>query len=320
MASQVTQSLVSFMAKGPRTIVGTVVDVSFHLTQQYVTATTQLGIVPVVGVPIGTVIPGMRIYCRQVGGMSTTKSFIFDGYASSVASLGPNGSLIMTGSPTLAAGCAMVAAVLAQSGVTGPVGYYWYLFFYLPIVPTTTVTLFEFAQVSSSNTFTVQMLPTCFIQVISNDGHGYITTSPVPPHQLHYLQIQPGNTGNEVLIDGVANYTGIGSPTDDPTFVGDTSTYVLWVGSQANGSQLLPVGSWVSKLGYGYTSLTALPNFVPEYDTDLINGSTGGLTSRILYLFEDTPGSATAINSALASGAGTLALSNPASIVASGPY
>src|ERR1700738_1155175 len=93
MASQVTQSLVSFMAKGPRTLVATVVDTSFHLTKQYVTATTQLGVVSVVGVPLGTVIPGMRLYCRQVGGMSGAKSFVFDGYASSVASLGPNGSM-----------------------------------------------------------------------------------------------------------------------------------------------------------------------------------------------------------------------------------
>jgi hypothetical protein len=320
MAAQVTQSLVSFMSKGPRTIIGTVADTSFHLTKQYVTCTTQLGIVYVAGVPIGTVIPGMRVYCRQVGGMSSTKNFVFDGYASSVASLGPNGSLIMASSPTLSAGCATVAAVTAQTGLAGPIGYYWHAFFYLPIVPLTTVTLFEFAQVSSSNTFTVQLLPSCVLQVISSDGHGYVTNIPIPPHQLHFIQIQPGNTGNEVLIDGIANYTGILSPTDDPTFVGGTNTYVLWVGANANGSQLLPVGSWVSKVGYGTTSLAALPNMVPAYDSDLLNASTGGITTKVLYLFEDTPGATTAVNSAVASGAGTLAISNPASIVTSGPY
>lgn len=320
MASQVTQSLISLIAKGPHTIIGTVVDTSFHLTKQYVTCTTQRGVVSVIGVPIGSVIPGMRIYCRQTGGMSTIKSFIFDGFASSVASLGANGSLIITSSPTLILGCGSVSGVTAQVGLTGPVGYYWYGFFYLPIMPTTTVTLFEFAQMSSTNTFTVQILPSCLLQVISSDGHGYVTTVAIPPHQLHFIQIQPGNTGNEVLIDGVSSYTGILSPPDEPTFVGGSATYVMWTGSQANGTQLLPVGSWVSKIGYGTTSLSSLPNVVPAYDSDLINANGGGITSKMIYLFEDTPGSSTAINSAVASGAGTLLLSTPASIVASGPY
>lgn len=315
-AAEATHAMVSLMQKGSRTILGTVADTSFHLTQGYVTCTTQLGVVQVAGIPLGTVLPGMRVYCRRLGTMSSNRSYIFDGYAATISSLGPNGSLIVAGSPTLSAGCAMVASVSSVSGVTGPTGYYWHCFFYVPSIPTGTVTLFQFAQTGApTTTFTVQMTTACLIQVVSNDGHGYTTTSAVVPHQLHWLVIQPGMAGSELLIDGLSAYTGLLSGGDEPTFTGNATTSTLSLGANVNGTQLLPIGSWLSKVGYGHmTSL--FPVVIPQYDTDLVN--TSG--TLVLYLFEDTPGSSTAINSASGVGAGTLTISNPASLVMAGPY
>ena len=321
-ASETTQSLVALLQKGPRTVVGTVTDVSFHLTMGYVTCTTQLGIVQVVGIPAGTVTSGMRVYCRQMGGMSTNRSYVFDGYAPALASMGPHGSLMITAQPALAAGCATVSSVSALVGQTGPQGYYWHCFFYLPALPLGTGTLLQFAQTGSlTTTFTIQVLPSCLIQVISNTGHGYVTSVPIPPHQLHWLMIQPGNTGSELLIDGIATYTGITTGSDEPVFAGGSNTYSVSLGTSVNGTQLLPLGAWISKVGYGTnTSSTFLPTSIPAYDSDLINSSTGGVATKMLYLFEDTPGGTTAINSAVSPGAGTLTVSTPAQIVQAGPY
>lgn len=319
-ATEATQALVALMQKGSRTILGTVVDTTFHLTQGYVTCTTQLGVVQVSGIPLGTVIPGMRVYCRRLGTMSSNRNYIFDGYAATISSLGPNGSLLITGNPPITNGCALVNTVSAVSGLTGPAGYYWHCFFYVPIVPTSTITLFQFEQTGFTTTFTVQMTPACLIQVISSDGHGYVTTQPIPPHQLHWLVIQPNiGAGLELLIDGVSSYTGILTGSDDPTFAGNANTYSISLGSNVDGTQLMPVGSWISKFGFG-EALSLLPSLVPQYDTDLPNANGSGTITKVLYLFEETPGSPTAINSAASPGAGTLAISGPASIVMAGPY
>jgi hypothetical protein len=313
------------MQKASRSMVGTVVDTSFHLTQGYATCTTELGIVQVAGIPLGTVIPGMRVYCRRLGTMSSNRTYLFDGYAGTLSSLGPNGSLLIAASSSLSSGCATVSTVPAASGISSSSGYYWHGFFYLPSVPTSTVTLLQFAQTGSlTTTFTVQMTTACLLQVISSDGHGYVTTTAIAPHQLHWFLIQPGYSGSALLIDGIAAYTYL-SGTSDPTFAGNTNTYSVSLGANVNGTQLLPIGSWLSKVGYGASSSqfsATLPSLstVPAYDTDLVNANAGGIVTKLLYLFEDTPGSATAVNSASGWGSGTLAVSSPAQIVQAGPY
>jgi hypothetical protein len=324
-ATEATQAIVGLMQKGSRTILGTVADTTFHLTQGYVTATTQLGVVQVSGVPLGTVLSGMRVYCRRMGTTATNQHYIFDGYASTISSLGSNGSLLIgSGGPSLSSGCATVTGV--TSGLIGPNGYYWHCFFSLPSIPTGTVTLFQFSQTSAlGTTLSLQLTAGCILQFVSNDGHGYQSTLPIIPHVLHWVVIQPGYAGAALLVDGISAYTGIIGSGDAPTFAGGTNTYTITLGSQYTGSQCVPIGSWLSKFGYG-TSTRLFPVIVPSgtplpaYDTDLVNANAGGIVTNALYLFEDTPGSATARNSAASGSAGTLAVSTPASISMAGPY
>lgn len=321
-ASRVVKGLIDLQSRGPRTIVGTVVDTTFHISQGYVLCTTQNGVVQVYGAPYGKIVPGMRLFIRQLGSIATNRSFIYDGEARALSTMGQSGSLMvkdmLAANPITAP--VSVSGVPTDGSTATAVGYYWHCFFYLSMLPNGNATIFQMRQTASPNlTLTLQMQPSGLLQFISSDGHGYVTTQPVAPHVPHWIAIIPGISGQEMLIDTLSLYTGIASPTDDPSFTGGGSaTYTLAVGSNYDGSQLLPIGSWVSKIGYGLTNVSQtaqISSVIPEQDSDITTVSG----SHVLYLCGDGEESATAANSVVG-GAGSLSIVSPFHMSALGPY
>lgn len=327
-ATELVRQLFELQRKGPRTLIAEVVDTSYHATQSYVTCTTQLGVVQVVGVPLGTVVPHMRIYARQMGGAASNRGFVFDGYAPGNSALGQtSGSLVMTtptvGSPT-AAPAASANNAITSTSITSSTGYYWHCFFYIPVLPSGIVTIFQMTQTSSANILYLEYLPTGYVRLRSQDTHGYVSTIPVPPHQVHYVQIQPTATAGSFLVDGLSNYTGIANPSDNVTFTGTSNTYGIGLLGNRDGTARCPVGSWVSKFGFGTawtgSALIPLLSSVPTSDS-LLPGQSGNLGSAIyLLLCEDTPGGTTLTNSG-SGGANSTTVDTTVSVISSlGPY
>lgn len=318
-ATEVVQNLVSLIQKGPRTLVGTIADISFHASMGYVLCQAQSGVVQVYGVPTGSVIAGMRIFYRQMGGMSTNKQFVYDGPASALSSMGSQGSLILQSLPMgpVTSALASLSGVPSSTGLIGPTGYYWHCFFCVSALPLTPVTLFQMAQDGNTATFVaLELLPSGLLQFRSQDGHGYITQQPIVPQTMHWVVIQPGLSGAEFVIDDLTAYQGLAAGSE-PTFAGNGLTYTLSLLSNGNGTHMVPLGSWVSKVGYGLTNSTLLTTTFPEDDSELPLLNPGTLA---LFLCEDTPGTSTMINSAPGTPVGPMLLSSPATLIQAGPY
>lgn len=322
-SDRLVQHMHRFLDNVPHTMVATVVDTSFHLTQGYVLATTQSGLIHVIGVPYGTVTKQMRILVRRMM-IGTNQNYVYDGQAPALSTTGSSGSLFLADvsvtAPTSA--LASVTSVPTDSGFATATGYYWHCFFYVPAKLTQTSTIFQMTQTTSPNlSLTLELLPTGFLRFRSNDGHGYITTDTVSAHNMHWVVIVPGQVGQELLVDTLSFYTGIQSSGDDPSFTGggtSSSQYTLSVASNNDGSQPMPLGGWVSKIGYGLadTSTTAaLSSIIPSADSDIAVGAG----THLLYLCNDTPESATAANTAPGSVA-ALSVSAPLHVAALGPY
>lgn len=319
--------------KGPRTMVGTVVDANYHVTQGYVTATTLLGIVQVVGVPYGTVVPGMRILVRQMGGAATNRAYVFDGHAPNLSATGYSGSFAYT-TPlsSLSTGLAytITTGVPTSSSVTSSLGYFWYWFFYLPQLPSSTITLWQMTASSGGNVLTASYLPTGYLSLSSQDGHGYISTGPVAPHNVHWIVMQPSGPSGSVIIDGLLyQYSGITGSGDNPTFGGSGTTYQLSLLSNNDGSGLCPLGSWISKLGFGtcYISGTVVTlqtlgtgtGNVPTQDSELPTATTQeDITLLYQLLCEDAQGSSTLATSVIGGSPATIATGG--SVLVTGPY
>jgi hypothetical protein len=332
-AALLVNDLHQMTKKGPRTMVATVVDTSFHTTQGYVLATTELGIVPVYGVPIGTVVPQMRILARQQGGQSTARAFVFDSYAPTTSSQNSTGSVLYTSPIHQNAIMATTTNTLATpSGLVGPAGYYWHAFLYLPQLPPagSYYTLFSMNSNAPASAVCLDLLPSGLLRFWSiADGHGYITNTPVPPHAIHWVQIVSGlGAGLEFTVDGINTYTGLLSSTDAPTFAGNGATYTLTALTDSAGNNPCPLGAWISRLGFGSsfngTNVVALPNgtSVPTSDEEIpvFNVSVTQMTEA-LYLCNDTPGSSICANSAPAGSASAIALTAPyLTVSALGPY
>lgn len=327
-ASQVAQSILDLTKKGPRTLVATIVDTSFHVTQGYTTCTTELGIVPVYGIPYGSVVAGMRVYCRQMGGQATNRAFVFDGFAQNPSRQGTTSGSLLFASPvitplTTALATSQVASITGLSSVTTSTGYYWHCFFYLPQLPTSTLTLFQFNcnSTPSSPALSLTMLPTGMMQCASSDGHGYQTQTPVAPHRIHWLVCQPGVTGQELLVDGVPNYTHLLGANDTPTFAGGTNTYTVSLLGTSTGTGIAPLGSWMSKIGFGGNSVSPLNTAIPTADSMLVNVASSGFYTRLLLLCEDGASSTTLSNTAIGGGGSTFSLvSGIAQVSPLGPY
>jgi hypothetical protein len=322
------------MNKGPRTLVATIVDTSFHVSQGYVLGTTQLGAsVTIFGVPYGSVVPGMRVFCRQIGGKSTLRSFVFDGMAPNLSGTGFSGSFGYT-SPVsgLATGLAITNSVgtTTSASITSAFGYFMFFFFYLPQIPANTVTLWQMNAASGGNVLNCEYLSNGKLQVRSQDNHGYISNNPISAHNTHFCIVQSGVSGQEFLIDNVSNYTGISSPADDPTFAGGGITYQVSLLSKSDGTNLCPLGSWVGKWSFGTnwngsyavplqslgtglggvpTSDSELPSAIPQMDCTLLY--------QLLCL--DPVGSTTLADSAGAGGT-SAAISIGGSVLQQGPY
>lgn len=337
-ARKTAELLVKAMQKGPQSQIAEIVDTSFHASQGYVICTTNHAIVRVVGVPYGSVVPHMRIFVRQLGSYKTNQSYIFDGFAPNVSTLGNQGSVLVNGvsSSSLTSGVLQsgIGGIPSSSLLSGAIGYYWHLFFYLPQLPTSVMTLFQMTQTSSGglgglgSTLQLEYTPSGFLQFRSFDNQGYITQSPIPPHRVHWVLIQPGNPGNEFLVDNVSAYTGLASPTSEPTFSGQGATYTFSFGSTASGTQLLPIGSFLSKMGYGCNSQggSILPLFVddtPIADSELPLFTLSPTQQTFaLYLCKDTPGSVTLANAVSGAALSTQLTLNPQilSLQLPGPY
>lgn len=332
-AAQLVNAFSDMVKKGPRTMVATIVDTSFHTTQGYVLVTTELGIVPVYGVPIGTVVPQMRLLVRQQGGKSTVRTFVFDGYAPVLSSQNQTGSILYA-NPAERSGVVLAtttASLATPTGLSGPSGYYWHAFFFLPQLPPagSFYTLLSLWTGSVATSLSLEMLPSGLLRFRSTDGHGYITTVPVAPHSIHWVQIEPGlGAGQEFQIDGTTNYTGLLSSSDVPTFAGNTASYTLLALTDGSGNNPCPLGTWISRIGFGMSfngvNVVALPNgkTVPTGDSTIpsFNVSVTQVTEA-LYLCTDTVGSASCANSAPGSSASALTLTSAYTRVnALGPY
>ncbi len=339
-ASRLADAMHGMMKKGPRSLVGTVVDASFQVTAGFVLCTTQLGVVKVYGVPYGSVVPQMRLFVRQAGPHGTNKQFVFDGYAPALSSLGlTSGSLIMS-SPVGDSGSlpapGATLGITTVASITTAAGYYWCCFFYLPALPTTSrVTLFSMDTSAQTNIVSLEYLSNgslVFRSTNSIPAQGYITTNPVSPHTFHWLLIQPGiGTGQDVLLDGLpVAYKGIaGLANERPVFSSAGANYTLYLLSNYDGSATPPLGTWISKIGFGtsWTGSAVIPLItgiggVPASDSDLPNANVSTSQQAIgLYLCEDTPGGSTLTNGALSGLGGGLTVTSPyATISAIGPY
>jgi len=313
-------------------MVGIIVDASYHTIQGYVTCTTQLGIVSVYGVPYGSVVAGMRIFVRQMGGQATNQAFVYDGMAPNVSSMGSSGSLVysspLPGPLTTSLAQTGTTDVPSVSGMASAVGYFWHCFFYLPTLPTTVVTLFQMSAATGGTTLALEYLATGQLRMRSGTGHGYLTSGPIAPHSIHYIQIQPGIAGSELLIDGVASYGSLIGSGDIVTFAGSGMTYQLSLLANRDGSQMCPIGSWISKFGYGTSGTSSspllLPDSLPEQDSDLpTSTSASSITALYALLCEDSVGTGVLVNSATSGGAtgvGATIVSPPATIAITGPY
>lgn len=327
-ATHLAQSFHNLTKKGPRTLVATIVDTSFHVTQGYVTCTTELGIVPVYSIPYGSCVPGMRVYCRQMGGAATNRAFVFDGFAQNASRQGTTSGSFLFSSPLLTLPSTALAtsqgnSISCVSGVTASTGYYWHCFFYLPELPSSTITLFQFnCGTTSSPSLSLTMLPTGVMQFSSSDGHGYQTLTPVAPHRIHWLVCQPGFAGNELLIDGFPNYSDlVGSSGDTPTFAGGINTYTVSLFGTSTGTGIPALGSWISKVGFGANGGNEFDSTIPTSDTMLVNTAGAGYYTRLLLLCEDGASSTTLLNSALGGGGSNFSiLSGTTQVSPLGPY
>lgn len=316
-AATLAGTLHELVSKGPRTLVATVVDTSFHVSAGYVTATTELGLVRVVGVPYGTVVPQMRILVRLAGPHRTTRSYVFDGYAPTPSLLGGTSGSVM---PTMATGNVGVVTVQSSTGAIptvstlgGSTGYYWHCFFYLPEIPRpSAVTLLAMTNAGHTTTLVVEYWPSGVLEFRSlADNKGYMTNAPVAPHVPHWLVLQPGlGGGQDVLIDGIPGLYQPIHTGDTPTFAAGGTNYTLTLFTSYDGSGACPLGTWISKLGFGTmpTSASVCP-IVPESDADIPNMAVSTMQQTIgLWLCGDsTPQGPTLLNSAagsLSSGSG----------------
>lgn len=332
-AVEVADHIHSLVKSGPRTMVGTVVDASFHTSQGYVVVTTQIGIVNVYGVPYGSVVNGMRILCRQMGGAATNRAFVFDGAAPNLSGSGYAGSFGYSAMvASLSTGLALTSStgVPTSAGVSTAQGYFWFFFFYLPALPISKVTLWQMTASAGGNILACEYLPNGYVQVRSQDNHGYLSNTPVSAHNTHWVVIQPFLSGLEFQVDMIANYTGLLSPGDDPTFSGGGVGYQLSLLSNNDGSQLCPLGSWISKFGFGTAwngvyvptlqSLGTGLGGVPSLDTELPTATPQqDVTPLYELLCTDTIGSSTLSDSAGAGGtACTISLGGSVNQI--GPY
>ena len=130
-AGQLASRLHTMMQRASRSLVATVTGTSFHVSQGYVSCTTEQGLIRVYGVPYGTVVPQMRIYARVQGGSATNRAYVFDGYAPSLSSLSQSGSILFYAPSHFSGAMATTSttsSVATTSSLTTSVGYYWHVF------------------------------------------------------------------------------------------------------------------------------------------------------------------------------------------------
>ena len=336
-AAQVAAHVHTIIRKSPRTLIATVADTSFQVTMGYVTCTTEQGVVSVYGVPYGACVAGMRLYARQQGPQGTNRAFVFDGFAPALSARGLSSGSVIYATPSSFPTVGVYAVTSAggmpttPSLATGPVGYYWHCYFYFPALPTTArATLFQMTS-AGGNLLTCEYLPSGILLLRSvENNHGYMTTAPVAPHSAHWMVVQPGQgVGLDWQIDGIAvPYVGLLSSGDLPVFTSNGAAYTGALLSNVDGTQLCPLGSWISKFGFG-TSYTggavaplAVASAVPDDDSLLPNLNISATQqTQTLLLCTDTPGGFALANSATgSSGSGATVLGPPFQIIAPGPY
>jgi hypothetical protein len=333
-ASDVVSHMVELTKKGPRTMVAIVADASFHTTQGYVTCTTELGIVSVYGVPFGSVVPGMRIFCRQMGGQSAIRGFVFDGMAANLSGAGFSGSFGYSSIvSSLSTGLAMTSStgVPSTSALNFVYAYFWFWFFYIPALPTSPVTLWQMISNADATTLSAEYLPNGQLRVIDGIGHGYISNGPISPHNIHWIIIQPGLASQSISIDNVpALYTGIVGSGDNPNFSAGGAAYRLCLLSRSDGSQLAPLGSWISKFcfgscwnGSGQVALQSLGTgvgAVPSIDAELPSAiAQADIFPLYQLLCLDAAGSSTLADSAGMGGL-SASIASGGAVLAQGPY
>ncbi len=333
-AAQVAAGIHGIVRKSPRSLVATVIDTTYQVTQGYVLCTTQHGIVKVYAVPYGSVVPQMRLFARQAGPMSNTRDFVFDGMAPGISVRNQaSGALLyatsaadaLSSSPVLAQTSA--GAVPTVTALNSGVGYYWHLFFYAPALPAKRATLFCM-NYTTNNILCLDLLSTGLLSLVSvENGNGYTTTKPVAPHSIHWVVIQVGlGGGNDFLIDGLSYFSTVGG---GPSFWGAANPYTLTLLSKNDGSQVCPLGTWVSKVGFGTSYNNGTSSIIPlgvatpapTADSGLPNLNVSAYQQAVSLSLCENSGSATLTNSAAGGAAGSLNITTAyATQVGPGPY
>jgi hypothetical protein len=142
--------------------------------------------------------------------------------------------------------------------------------------------------------------------------------------------MQPGLSPNELLIDMIANYTGMTSSSDKPNFSGNSVGYQLTLLANNNGTALCPLGSWVSKFGFGSAIYGSNPiplqvrgtgySGMPTIDSELPTAtSQANVTLLYQLLCRDVQGSTTLANTAAGSGT-SASITTGGSVLVTGPY
>lgn len=322
----------------PPLVVATVADVSTHLTLGYVTATIGKGPVVVYGIPLGTVVPGMRITVKSTDA-GVQRSWTFVSFAPQPAAGPLSGSLLVTsGLGTSAAATAAGTFTTIQSAAHGP---YVSFFYYTPTLPApgSHCDLFQLRQLSGTQgSVTGYFTDTGQIGFVLSDGAGTTVTYTsanitISPHQIWHIVFMPGPgsasyqpiqvNGYRYKSDGVTSYW---SSTATTAVTGNFTSAQLWLMNNAAGQFPCPIGSWISKFTYGASAVGNLPTtpigVKPLSDAAIPNGRATlgqGVFTTLRYLMNSNVGTGTLTDTGAAGL--TLTVNTAAAAVASiGPY
>ena len=317
------------------TEVGVVANTDFALAQGYVIATAQKGPVRVVGMGLGTLMPGMRIFLRPMTGNVS----IFDGLAPTPLTTGTaSGSLVSTGLGLPPASTPIQTGMPTLSLPSGPAtGWYWSCFFYLAALPSpgATFTLIDLPKINTT-TWTVEggwRVTYDWLGRVNAYPYGSAYGNPaVPeptvqtfsPHRIWFLTAQ---IGNGLAINGLQNdKMGLSGLNSIQTVL--PGNYGLFLLGDSTGGTLAPHGSWISKVSIGNNFASGSPvwpynlsSFIPSSDAQLANGNKtlgSGLRTMLFYSCQDSVGTTTLLDSSAIGS--NLSLSVSSTVLVNGPY
>jgi hypothetical protein len=323
----------------PATELATVADTSFLLTQGYVTASSRKGPLTVIGCPIASVVPGTDIFVRKLANTGINQ-YVYDGLVTPTL-VGSRSYAIMSADGVTRAGYtgtstgngawsgATAASVVPTNVLT--TGWYWSFFFYMTALPSPT------SPITLTSTNRLQLVggtynPDLNISILYNYlgqiglqfySSGVYTTAyasqAFAPGKVWFLQLHLGNglsvngqTGSSLTLSNIGSL---------PAPIQNNIVHEFLGGSFGNTA---PIGTWVSKFGFGYFPLGSFPypinSFIPTSNSQIAQGTSAfgvGLTTYDRLLISDASGT-TLPNTGTGAASGTATSSS--AIITIGPY